>query len=131
MRKPKNENFRFLSFPNSWKLTFFNKNQKTGNFAACLADDGSVIQLGRTFVRSGMKHFCSIQGDNVTYKQESMCYENGMHYNVGDSFRNGSFKLTCREQGIYVEGMRFFLIFDLFFRTGSLSILKINYFEIS
>ncbi|UMM21468.1 hypothetical protein L5515_003139 [Caenorhabditis briggsae] len=33
-----------------------------------------------------------------------MCYENGMHYNVGDSFRNGSFKLTCRESGIYVEG---------------------------
>uniref|UniRef100_A0A8R1DHW8 Abnormal cell migration protein 18-like fibronectin type I domain-containing protein n=1 Tax=Caenorhabditis japonica TaxID=281687 RepID=A0A8R1DHW8_CAEJA len=79
-------------------------NNGTAEVVACLADDGSVIQLGRTFVRSGMKHYCSVLGDNVTYKQESMCYENGMHYNVGDSFRNGSFKLTCREQGLYVEG---------------------------
>ncbi|CAI2349490.1 unnamed protein product [Caenorhabditis sp. 36 PRJEB53466] len=79
-------------------------NNGTAEVVACLADDGSVIQLGRTFVRGGMKHYCSVLGDNVTYKQESMCYENGMHYNVGDSFRNGSFKLTCREQGVYVEG---------------------------
>ncbi|CAB3402383.1 unnamed protein product [Caenorhabditis bovis] len=79
-------------------------NNGTAEVVACIADDGSVIQLGRTFVRSGMKHFCNVDGDNVTYKQEAMCYENGVHYNIGDSFRNGSFKLVCKEQGIHVDG---------------------------
>lgn len=36
---------------------------------ACIADDQSVIQLGRTFVKNGMKHKCTIVGDSVTYEQ--------------------------------------------------------------
>ncbi|CAD6197388.1 unnamed protein product [Caenorhabditis auriculariae] len=76
----------------------------TAEVIACVADDGSVVQLGRTFVRAGLRHKCSVQGEQVMYEQEAMCYENGMHYNVGDSFRNGSFKLTCRQNGVVVDG---------------------------
>ncbi|EPB79608.1 hypothetical protein ANCCEY_01304 [Ancylostoma ceylanicum] len=77
---------------------------------ACIADDQSVIQLGRTFVKNGMKHKCTIVGDSVTYEQgtegklEAMCFDNGIHYSIGDTFRNGSFRLTCGRDGIIIEG---------------------------
>ncbi|CAJ0943042.1 unnamed protein product, partial [Mesorhabditis belari] len=79
-------------------------NNGTAEVMACISEDGSVIQLGRTFVKNGIRHKCNVATDTVTYEQESMCYENGVHYNVGDSFRNGSFKLTCRDEGVAIEG---------------------------
>ncbi|KAF8359469.1 hypothetical protein PRIPAC_94464 [Pristionchus pacificus] len=79
-------------------------NNGTAEVVACIAEDSSVIQLGRTFVRNGIRHKCNVNGDSVTYEQESMCFENGIHYNVGDSFRNGSFKLTCGRDGVAIEG---------------------------
>ncbi|VDM73132.1 unnamed protein product [Strongylus vulgaris] len=80
----------------------------TAEVVACIADDQSVIQLGRIFVRNGMKHKCSVVGDSVTYEQESMCFDNGIHYSIGDTFRNGSFRLTCGQDGIIIEGDRTF-----------------------
>uniref|UniRef100_A0A158PAC8 Beta_helix domain-containing protein n=1 Tax=Angiostrongylus cantonensis TaxID=6313 RepID=A0A158PAC8_ANGCA len=76
----------------------------TAEVVACIADDQSVIQLGRTFIKNGMKHKCSIVGDSVTYEQEAMCFDNGVHYSIGDIFRNGSFRLTCGQDGIVIEG---------------------------
>ncbi|RCN51542.1 hypothetical protein ANCCAN_02208 [Ancylostoma caninum] len=76
----------------------------TAEVVACIADDQSVIQLGRTFVKNGMKHKCTIVGDSVTYEQEAMCFDNGIHYSIGDTFRNGSFRLTCGRDGIIIEG---------------------------
>ncbi|VDM57290.1 unnamed protein product [Angiostrongylus costaricensis] len=90
----------------------------TAEVVACIADDQSVIQLGRTFIKNGMKHKCSIIGDSVTYEQETnlilpetviffteaMCFDNGIQYSIGDIFRNGSFRLTCGRDGIVIEG---------------------------
>ncbi|ETN84543.1 hypothetical protein NECAME_17113 [Necator americanus] len=76
----------------------------TAEVVACIADDQSVIQLGRTFVKNGIKHKCNIVGDSVTYEQEAMCFDNGIHYSIGDTFRNGSFRLTCGQDGIIIEG---------------------------
>ncbi|KAK6047152.1 hypothetical protein COOONC_15342 [Cooperia oncophora] len=52
----------------------------TAEVVACIADDQSVIQLGRTFVRNGIMHKCTIVGDSVTYEQ-------------GEHFRKVSFDL--------------------------------------
>ncbi|PAV81899.1 hypothetical protein WR25_17313 [Diploscapter pachys] len=79
-------------------------NNGTAEVIACISDDGAVVQLGRTYVNQGVRHKCNVQGDSVTYEQEAMCFENGIHYEIGDSFRNGSFKLTCRKEGIVIEG---------------------------
>ncbi|KJH50864.1 hypothetical protein DICVIV_03014 [Dictyocaulus viviparus] len=76
----------------------------TAEVVACIGDDQSVIQLGRTFIRNGIKHKCSISGDSVTYEREAMCFENGIHYSIGESFRNGSFRLTCGRDGFAIEG---------------------------
>lgn len=35
---------------------------------------------------------------------ESTCFENGVHYDVGESYKNGSFKLICKENGIAIAG---------------------------
>ncbi|KAK6035382.1 hypothetical protein COOONC_27113, partial [Cooperia oncophora] len=32
-----------------------------------------------------------------------MCFDNGVHYSIGDTFRNGSFRLTCGRDGIIIE----------------------------
>lgn len=53
------------------------------------------------------------KNDNHKFIAESMCFENGIHYNVGDSFRNGSFKLTCGRDGVAIEGTYQRLIFYL------------------
>ncbi|TKR75923.1 hypothetical protein L596_017144 [Steinernema carpocapsae] len=79
-------------------------NNGTSEVIACVSDDSSVIQIGRTFIRNGVKHKCNVNGDTVTYEQESTCFENGIHYNIGESFRNGSFKLICRQNGIGIDG---------------------------
>ncbi|XGW04142.1 hypothetical protein V3C99_015357 [Haemonchus contortus] len=90
--------------------TFTNKNfhyqcqNGTAKFVACIADDQSVIQLGRTFVRNGIMHECTIFGVTVKYEQKAMCFDNGVHYSIGDTFRNGSFRLTCGRDGITIEG---------------------------
>lgn len=36
---------------------------------------------------------------------ESTCFENGVHYNMGDSYRKGSFKVICRENGVAIQGL--------------------------
>uniref|UniRef100_A0A1I7YG60 Beta_helix domain-containing protein n=1 Tax=Steinernema glaseri TaxID=37863 RepID=A0A1I7YG60_9BILA len=79
-------------------------NNGTSEVIACVSDDASVIQIGRTFIRNGVKHKCNVNGETVTYEQESTCFENGIHYNIGESFRNGSFKLVCRQNGIAIDG---------------------------
>ncbi|KAE9554793.1 hypothetical protein FO519_001990 [Halicephalobus sp. NKZ332] len=79
-------------------------NNGTAEVIACVSDDMSVIQINRTFLKNGMRHKCLISGDTVTYEQRPTCFENGIHYDVGDSFRNGSFKLICREAGVSIEG---------------------------
>ncbi|VDO09610.1 unnamed protein product [Haemonchus placei] len=71
---------------------------------ACIADDQSVIQLGLTIVLNGILHKCRIVSDSVKYEQEATCFDNGGHYSIGDTFRNGSFRLTCRRDGITIEG---------------------------
>ncbi|KAI1725314.1 hypothetical protein DdX_01970 [Ditylenchus destructor] len=76
----------------------------TAEVIACIADDNSVIQISRTFMRNGIRHRCNSNGETVTYEQRSTCYENGVHYDAGQSFRNGSFKLVCRETGVAIEG---------------------------
>ncbi|VDM42414.1 unnamed protein product [Toxocara canis] len=76
----------------------------TSEVIACVADDKSVIHIGRMFIRDGMKHKCTVHGDTVTYEQESTCFENGIHYSVGDHFKNGSFKLVCQQDGISIVG---------------------------
>ncbi|VDN89669.1 unnamed protein product [Brugia pahangi] len=79
-------------------------NNGTAEVIACVADDKSVIHIGRMFIRSGVRHKCDVKGDTVTYEQESTCYDNGIHYNVGEHFRNGSFVLVCQKDGITIEG---------------------------
>lgn len=46
-----------------------------------------------------------------------MCFENGVHYNIGDSFRNGSFKLVCKKDGVVIEGIFSPIIFSYFYPT--------------
>uniref|UniRef100_A0A7E4VA34 Beta_helix domain-containing protein n=1 Tax=Panagrellus redivivus TaxID=6233 RepID=A0A7E4VA34_PANRE len=79
-------------------------NNGTAEVMACVSDDMSVIQIGRTFLRNGIRHKCLINGDTVTYEQRSTCFENGIHYDIGESFRNGSFKLVCKDNGVAIEG---------------------------
>uniref|UniRef100_A0AC34PWF3 Uncharacterized protein n=1 Tax=Panagrolaimus sp. JU765 TaxID=591449 RepID=A0AC34PWF3_9BILA len=79
-------------------------NNGTAEVIACVADDMSVIQINRTFLRNGIRHKCLISGDTVTYEQRPTCFENGIHYDVGDHFRNGSFKLQCGERGVTIVG---------------------------
>uniref|UniRef100_A0A915PH74 Hsp70-interacting protein N-terminal domain-containing protein n=1 Tax=Setaria digitata TaxID=48799 RepID=A0A915PH74_9BILA len=135
-------------------------NNGTAEVIACVADDKSVIHIGRMFIRAGVRHKCDIKGDTVTYEQgdyskfklillpppvqrqpistqnpinkegseknslgnkasresaflgfpyfldasESTCYDNGIHYDVGEHFRNGSFVLVCQKDGITIEG---------------------------
>jgi len=38
-------------------------------FVACVADDMSVIQIGRTFLKNGMRHRCEVKDSTVTYEQ--------------------------------------------------------------
>uniref|UniRef100_A0A915D277 Abnormal cell migration protein 18-like fibronectin type I domain-containing protein n=1 Tax=Ditylenchus dipsaci TaxID=166011 RepID=A0A915D277_9BILA len=78
----------------------------TAEVIACVADDAAVIQISRTFLRNGETYAEYILGrrETVTYEQKSTCFENGIHYDVGDSFRNGSFKLVCKENGVVIEG---------------------------
>ncbi|VDO25133.1 unnamed protein product [Onchocerca flexuosa] len=73
---------------------------------ACVADDKSVIHLGRMFIRAGVKHKCDVKGDTMEMLDEnkSTCYDNGIHYDVGEHFRNGSFVLVCQKDGITIEG---------------------------
>ncbi|KAH7731661.1 Protein Y37D8A.3 [Aphelenchoides avenae] len=52
----------------------------------------------------GIRHRCNVNGETVTYEQRSTCFENGQHYDVGESFRNGSFRLICKDNGIAIEG---------------------------
>ncbi|VDK48077.1 unnamed protein product [Gongylonema pulchrum] len=56
------------------------------------------------FIKDGVKHKCDVKGDTVTYEQESTCFDNGIHYDVGEHFRNGSFLLVCQKDGITIEG---------------------------
>uniref|UniRef100_A0A914C4U4 Abnormal cell migration protein 18-like fibronectin type I domain-containing protein n=1 Tax=Acrobeloides nanus TaxID=290746 RepID=A0A914C4U4_9BILA len=79
-------------------------NNGTAEVIACVAEDMSVIQIGRTFIRNGIRHKCNVDGETVTYEQKSTCFENGVHYDVGESFRNGSFKLACKDNGVAIEG---------------------------
>ncbi|VDN04946.1 unnamed protein product [Thelazia callipaeda] len=76
----------------------------TAEVIACVADDKSVIHIGRMFIRGGIRHKCEVSGDTVTYEQESTCYDHGIHYEVGEHFRNGSFSLVCQNDGIVIEG---------------------------
>src|SRR3954463_13080570 len=32
-------------------------------FIACVAEDRSVIQIGRTFIRNGIRHKCNVDGE--------------------------------------------------------------------
>ncbi|CAI4227938.1 unnamed protein product [Auanema sp. JU1783] len=95
----------------------------TAEVVACIADDQSVIQLGRVFEKNGLRHKCTILGETVSYEQESMCYENGISYNIGESFRNGSFKLVCGREGISVEGCYMQNTFDNFLMSGETRIV--------
>ncbi|KAI6171406.1 hypothetical protein M3Y97_01041000 [Aphelenchoides bicaudatus] len=79
-------------------------NNGTAEVIACVADDKSVIQIGRTFLKDGIRHKCIVKDDTVTYEQKSTCFENGIHYDVGESYKNGSFKLICKENGIAIAG---------------------------
>uniref|UniRef100_A0A914YI72 Abnormal cell migration protein 18-like fibronectin type I domain-containing protein n=1 Tax=Panagrolaimus superbus TaxID=310955 RepID=A0A914YI72_9BILA len=79
-------------------------NNGTAEVIACVSEDMSVIQINRTFLRNGIRHKCLISGETVTYEQRSTCFENGIHYDIGDSFRNGSFKIICKENGPVIEG---------------------------
>uniref|UniRef100_A0A914LUD8 Abnormal cell migration protein 18-like fibronectin type I domain-containing protein n=1 Tax=Meloidogyne incognita TaxID=6306 RepID=A0A914LUD8_MELIC len=70
---------------------------------SCVSDDMSVIQIGRTFLKEGIRHRCEVKGQTVTYEQKSTCYENGIHYDIGETFKNGSFQLICKENGVAVK----------------------------
>lgn len=48
----------------AWIVKLFAKIPK-----ACVADDMSVIQIGRTFLKNGMRHRCELHGSTVTYEQ--------------------------------------------------------------
>ncbi|CAD5221979.1 unnamed protein product [Bursaphelenchus xylophilus] len=76
----------------------------TAEVIACVSDDMSVIQIGRTFLKNGIRHKCNVNGETVTYEQKSTCFENGIHYDVGESYRNGSFKLICKDGGVAISG---------------------------
>ncbi|KAF7637033.1 hypothetical protein Mgra_00003422 [Meloidogyne graminicola] len=82
----------------------YNCKNGTAEVIACVADDMSVIQIGRTFLKDGIRHRCEVNGQTVTYEQKSTCYENGIHYDIGEKFRNGSFQLICKENGVAVLG---------------------------
>ncbi|MCP9259334.1 hypothetical protein DINM_002287 [Dirofilaria immitis] len=56
--------------------------------AACVADDKSVIHIGRMFIRG-----------------KSTCYDNGIHYDIGEHFRNGSFVLICQRTVLQLKNM--------------------------
>lgn len=45
---------------------FYLKHSKN---VACVASDMSVIQIGRTFLKDGIRHRCNVQGDTATYEQ--------------------------------------------------------------
>ncbi|KAI6188871.1 hypothetical protein M3Y98_00401000 [Aphelenchoides besseyi] len=81
-------------------------NNGTAEVIACVSDDMSVIQIGRTFLKDGIRHRCNVKGDTVTYEQKSTCFEEHSltHYDVGETFRNGSFKLICKDNGIAIAG---------------------------
>lgn len=38
-------------------------------FLACVSEDKSVIQIGRTFLHNGIRHKCIVDGDSVKYEQ--------------------------------------------------------------
>nr|CAD2185393.1 unnamed protein product [Meloidogyne enterolobii] len=82
----------------------YNCKNGTAEVIACVSDDMSVIQIGRTFLKEGIRHRCEVKGQTVTYEQKSTCYENGIHYDIGETFKNGSFQLICKENGVAVKG---------------------------
>lgn len=43
-------------------------------YLACVASDMSVIQIGRTFLKDGIRHKCKVQGDTATYEQSTIFY---------------------------------------------------------
>uniref|UniRef100_A0A915P117 Abnormal cell migration protein 18-like fibronectin type I domain-containing protein n=1 Tax=Meloidogyne floridensis TaxID=298350 RepID=A0A915P117_9BILA len=57
-------------------------NNWVGGWESCVSDDMSVIQIGRTFLKEGIRHRCEVKGQTVTYEQKSTCYENGIHYDI-------------------------------------------------
>uniref|UniRef100_A0A0K0DVB3 CFHR3 n=1 Tax=Strongyloides stercoralis TaxID=6248 RepID=A0A0K0DVB3_STRER len=71
---------------------------------ACISDDKAVIQIGRTFIKNGIKHKCINNGDTVTYEYKSTCYSNGINYNTGDTWRNGTFQMRCEDDKISING---------------------------
>uniref|UniRef100_A0A914LVD0 Abnormal cell migration protein 18-like fibronectin type I domain-containing protein n=2 Tax=Meloidogyne TaxID=189290 RepID=A0A914LVD0_MELIC len=81
----------------------YNCKNGTAEVIACVSDDMSVIQIGRTFLKEGIRHRCEVKGQTVTYEQKSTCYENGIHYDIGETFKNGSFQLICKENGVAVK----------------------------
>uniref|UniRef100_A0A0N4Z248 Sushi domain-containing protein n=1 Tax=Parastrongyloides trichosuri TaxID=131310 RepID=A0A0N4Z248_PARTI len=71
---------------------------------ACISDDKAVIQIGRTFIKDGVKHKCVNNGDTVTYEYKTTCYQNGINYNAGDTWRNGTFQMRCDDDRISING---------------------------
>uniref|UniRef100_A0A914H1C0 Abnormal cell migration protein 18-like fibronectin type I domain-containing protein n=1 Tax=Globodera rostochiensis TaxID=31243 RepID=A0A914H1C0_GLORO len=82
----------------------YNCKNGTAEVIACIAEDMSVIQIGRTFLRNGTRHKCVVNGNMALYEQRSTCFENGVYYDVGDTFKNGSFKVICKDTGVAVLG---------------------------
>ncbi|VDK62099.1 unnamed protein product [Onchocerca ochengi] len=67
----------------------------------CLVAGLGTYEHGQTFTKEHFHYKCNNGTAEVI---ESTCYDNGIHYDVGEHFRNGSFMLVCQKDGITIEG---------------------------
>uniref|UniRef100_A0AC35TRL6 EH domain-containing protein n=1 Tax=Rhabditophanes sp. KR3021 TaxID=114890 RepID=A0AC35TRL6_9BILA len=76
----------------------------TSEVIACISKDNAVIQIGRTFIKEGTMHKCITKGNSVAYEQQNTCYQNGINYDIGDTWRNGTFQVKCQATGVAITG---------------------------
>ncbi|PIO59596.1 hypothetical protein TELCIR_18939, partial [Teladorsagia circumcincta] len=67
----------------------------------CIMANAGKYEHGQTFTNKNFHYQCQNGTAEVV---EAMCFDNGVHYSIGDTFRNGSFRLTCGRDGIVIEG---------------------------
>lgn len=96
-------------------------------FVGCVASrraNFTVIPVGQTVNANGFWHKCETNQSSqmIKYSEEPSCVF-GKEMHVGETFRNGAFKMQCEAWGYSIQGMTLLAVFTRTPVVSSTSIL--------
>jgi hypothetical protein len=95
---------------NAWKMKC---NNGSADVVACIGSrrtNFAEIPIGDTLTVNGFWHKCESldDGQTIRYSEETSCIVNGQELHVNETFRSGTFKMSCQPWGYGIEGCYYY-----------------------